>query len=266
MDPDKLLKSAKHNTPPLPVNFSATLMKEIDKRKLVIKQVKKSVLKNAVNLILSILTVLTGIILINAVIFEIKMNGSLELLNFENEFILDFLSQVPYDLIFYSAAFIIGGILFLRTNERLQQIAITNLSIIVVIISGIGGTALANSGVNENLQELELQGEINIPLMHHFYVNRARYDLAHNNVMIGLVKKVSENTAFIETPSGENINILLPEGTNVKQGEYIRIKGTKNSLNAFNAEIIQHCNSEKIRKYYNHHQNMDKHHGMMNMM
>ena len=246
---EDILKAAKPAAPDLPVDFSEGVMSEIRKIELEVAPINSA--RQPVSwtqLASGILLMLLALIIVNNIIFEVQMNGSVELLYFGTHFLNDVVAYIPFDLIF--PAIIVTGIsAWLMWNSKALKRGIAGIIIGSYLTTAFGGAALAASGVNEKIQAAILQEKRDFPLVSWFFKERARYFIDHPNFKMGRVESFAGQFCWIVDPHGHKSKIKLPTGMGVKKGQIIRIAGVK-SGDLFRVSAGHHCNPGRVGRYF----------------
>jgi len=272
---EEILKSAKPPVPELPPNFSTRVMSEISQLEAKSIGLQTRTRVGLGSFTIACLLLLLSLLTFNSILFEIQMNGSLELLSFGTQFLSDIFGYIPFDLI-------IPTVLVVALASRMMWVSkVFKKGVAAVIISsylitGLGGAALAATNVNKRIQKTLTTGKIDWPLISWFYKERARYQVKHPNFNMGQVEKLSDGFVWIVDPNGRTIKVKLPEGQAVEKGQFIRIVGSVDK-GLFKGNNMNFCHPVNAQRYYHHmpmmHQNktmhmqdMRKHPKMMNRM
>jgi len=241
---DDRIRAARPEAPPLPDDFAATVMAEIARRGLVPRPAPRRwplVAAGAAALLL-------GVALVNALAFEVRMNGSLEMLYFGQRYAVDFLGRLPYDLLLPALlAAALSGWLFGRA--RLRRVRLTWAVLASYLVTGVGGVALADSGLNERLQEQAVAESWQMPLVGPFYRHRAHYRRPHPHIRMGRVVSRENGAVILETPDGEQVPAHLPPRFAPEPGEMVRLRGDAVSGRFF-AREAQRCDPSRARRYF----------------
>ena len=247
-DLDNLIRKIKPKVPILPKEFSTQVLKRIRQEKIEITPHRRWINQRSVMLLLTLALFGIGVLLLNLLFFEIKSNGSLELLYFGSDFLLDFFKFIPFDTLF------IAIIILLLTSWSLQKsnivkIGIVGITAISLLFSGLGGAALAISNLNENVQQKISDKGYNLPFFSQFYNDRARYRVHLPRFQFGKIVAVHDHSFVVENPFGEEVEVRTPVGSQFKVGQIIRMKGR--FLNRiFHAQRFQHCNQTRACTYF----------------
>lgn len=259
---DELIKSAKPTVPELPSAFSERVMSEIVRMEA--EPGKSSI--NLLNLLAAGFLLLIGLLSVNSIMFEVRMNGSIELLSFGTRFLTDALTYIPFDLII-PAILIIGLASRMMWASQTFKKGATTVIIGSYLITGAGGAALAATGVNERIQNTLIKGKIDWPVISWFYKERARYHINHLNFNMGRVERLSNGLAWIVDPNGKEIKVRLPEGRVVEKGQFIRLAGSIDN-GIFKGHDMNFCHPVTAKRYFHRMPMMQHHmqmHGPMNM-
>jgi hypothetical protein len=257
---DDIIKLARPEVPPLSDDFS-----QITIQKIQIWTLKE---KNKVGsnpkfqwtyVFIGILLLISALVLTNNAIFEVKMNGSLEMVSLGSAFFVDATSYIPFDLLVpvLLMTFLSSWLLW---RSRLIKKSIALIVTSCFLVTSVGGTALAATGLNEQIQNKVVKIKNEIPIISRFYRNRAIYLVEHPNFQMGQVIELKAKQATIKTPHGELIKIFLPKNISVITGQYFRFSGQKID-EGFQVKRLQHCNSERGGRYFTHMENMEGHMG-----
>ncbi len=191
-----------------------------------------------------------GILLTNGLAFEVQMNGSLELLFFGVRFLDAFLTQLPFDLLVTALLFSsIAAWLF--HYGRGARVAMIWVVLVTYGITGAGGLALAQSGLNERVQGWATKEGRNWPMLGPFYRHRAHYRMRHAEFRMGKVVEVGNGMARILTPNGEEVPSGLPPSLVPKMGDHLRLSGVE-SGGRFIADEGQLSDPRRMRRYFHH--------------
>lgn len=255
---EDILKSARPAVPELPSNFSEQVMSAI--AELEAEPARSPI--SFLNLVMAFFLLLIGLLSVNSILFEVQMNGSMELLSFGTRFFTDAMAYIPFDLII-PAALIIGLASKMMWASKAFKKGIAAVIISSYLITGIGGAALAATGMNERIQNTLIERKIDWPVISWFYKERARFFVKHPNFNMGRVNKVDNGFAWIVDPNGREIKVELPNGQVVQKGQYIRLAGASNN-GVFKGQDMNFCHPVKVKRYF-HHKPMMKHHMKMRM-
>lgn len=246
---DEILKKAKPEVPELPKYFAQNILQKINEQSLSIAPQK--VLKSKNNwFYFTIGILLLGLALVstNNAIFEVQMSGSLELLSFGTQYTTDFMQYLPLDMIVPTLLIIsISSWLLWRSHLIKRGVAIIVAG--SFLVTSVGGSALAATSINEQIQSRVINEKSDIPVISWFYKERARYHMKHPEIQMGKVIEKNSDYVVILNPYGETQKIHLPSGMEVKLGQYIRLNG-KSRNGEFEAKAMQHCNPTRVGKYF----------------
>lgn len=255
---EEKIKSYKPAVPDLPADFSNRVLSRIEEMGVTILLAKEQKsLMQWIRLVFGIILLAIGLLAVNNFIFELQMNGSLELLYFGARFFEEVFSYIPLDIILL-ALFITGIAAWLVGNSRFLKKSMTAIIAGCYLITGVGGVALATSGLNEQVQVRILQEKTSWPLLSWFYKERARYFVKHPNFRLGRVDQTEDGIVWLVTPNGLRIKVGLPQNTSVRTGQYLRLTGNKSS-ESFIANDIQFCKPKRVQRYFNHMKMMPGH-------
>lgn len=247
---DTLLKSAKPAVPDLPEGFSKIVMRRISEEGLLISQVPASHRFGSLQLGVGLIALAISLILFNYNSYELRQNGSLELLYFGSQYLVDFIGYLPWDLIIPSLMLTaLSTLLFWRSGYLKKGIAVT--AIISYLVTGVGGAALASTGFNDQIDAGITRREKDLPWLNMFHHHRAKEFIHHPGFKMGKVEKVMNGNAFVITPNGEEIKIQFPQGIQVKVGQILRMSGMENNA-VFSAQKVHVCNPQRVDRYFSH--------------
>jgi hypothetical protein len=257
---DDLIKQAKPKVPALPDDFSQMTLAYIQNWELTEKKQVQSASKYQWGYIFTgVILLISALMLTNNAIFEVQMNGSLEMLSLGTDFIADATRYFPFDLVIPALLMtILASWLLLRS--RLIKKSITAIVTGCFLVTSVGGTALASTSLNEQIQDNVVNNKNEIPLISRFYRNRAVYLVEHPNFRMGQIIEHKGKQATIKTPHGELIKITLPSGTAVEVGQFFRFSGEKTEI-GFQANRLQHCKTKRGNRYFLQMESMKEHMG-----
>jgi len=249
MDPwENKLRSARPVVPPLPPDFAARAMAEIARRGLTILPARVHRLRAWWRRGAALLLLVLAALLVNGVVFELRMNGALELLFFRFRFLGGFLGALPYDLL--GSALALGALAaWLVRQGSLARVPVAWVLLVSYGLTGGGGVALAVTGVNETLQDEALAERLPVAPLAWFYRHRAHYGAHDPRFRMGRVVEAAGGTALLETPTGERVRVTLPPGFRARVDENLRLGGAVRG-DAFVADDAQHCDPERMRRYF----------------
>jgi hypothetical protein len=257
---DDLIKQAKPEVPVLPDDFSQKTLAYIQNWELIEKKQIQSTSKYQWGHIFSgVILLISALIFTNNAIFEIQMNGSLEMLSLGSDFIVGAIRYFPFDLVI-PVLLMTTLASWLLWRSRLIKKSITTIVTGCFLVTSVGGTALASTNLNEQIQDKVVKNKNEIPLISQFYRNRAIFLVKHPNFQMGRVIEHKGKRITIKTPHGELIDIFLPKDTTVIQGKYFRFSGQKTDT-GFQVNRLQHCNSKRGDRYFTHMEKMKEHMG-----
>lgn len=257
---EKLLQFAKPPVPKIPDDFSEQLMLRIEKEKVAILPAVANRF-NRIKVILGISALLLATLLFSYNAYELRNNGSLELLFFGTQFLGDFIGYLPWDLIVPSLVLAAFSTWMLNKSNILKKgIAVT--AIITYLLTGIGGAAIASTGINERIEDGISNNEEDFPWLGMFHHHRAKEFINHPNFKMGKVEAILNGKARVITPHGEQVTISLPVNTKIQEGQILRISG-QGDKQLFAAQRVHVCNPNRVMRYFG---GMGGHPEMMNMM
>ncbi len=255
---DKLLHSAKSSVPELPEDFSEKVMLRIEKEQIAILQPATVGKYQQLRITTGLAALVMATILFSYNYYELRMNGSLELLFFGTRYLGDFLGYLPWDLIIPSIILTAFSVWMINKSNLLKKgLAVT--AVISYLITGIGGAALASTGVNEQIEVGITQKEKDWPWIGMFHHIWAKEFIHHPNFKMGKVEKIFDGSALVITPNGEKMTVQLPPKTSVEEGQILRISGQGNET-VFTAQKVHICNPSRVMRYFG---GMSDHHKMM---
>lgn len=257
IDLERLLRKAKPAVPDLPEDFSSTVMEKIMQLDTSVVYIAKRSANARIQLGIGILGLIIATLLFNYNTYEIRMNGSLELLYFGRQYLFDFLGYLPFDLLVPSLLVTLISIWMFRKSGIVKR-GIASIVIISYLITGVGGSALAAVGFNDQIEAMISEYEKSWTWLTVFQNSRARQFIQHPHMRLGKVEKIVNGKAEIITPNGEKLLIQLPPQTDVQVGQYLRTSGMENQ-SVFSARKVHICNPSRVNRYFGH----MKHHKMM---
>ena len=250
------IKATKPSVPEVSPDFSRRVLSQIDELGLTVQPIRAlSLFLQWLRLIAGVIFLVIGLVTVNNFIFEIRMNGSLEMLYFGTAFLNDMLRYIPWDT-FLPALLITGFASWLVWNSHLVKRGIAVTIAACYLVTGIGGVALANSGMNEQLQAQILREKREWPLVSWFYKERARFFVRHPNFNMGQVVQSNSTSALVVDPYGNRLKIVLPPHTVVKKGQFLRLRGEglRPGIEArqavFKATDVHFCGPGKVGRYF----------------
>ncbi|MBU2646502.1 hypothetical protein KKI24_17470 [bacterium] len=267
---DDILRAAKPAVPDLPEDFSQQVMSRIEKLDPVAAPVIRA--RQPVRwtpLLGGLLLLSLSLITVNNVVFEIQMNGSLEMLTFGTRFLKDVLTYIPFDLIL-PALIVTTLASWLMWHSNAFKRGIAAILLGSFLTTTFGGAALAATGINDRIQRVIIQEEREWPLVSWFFKERARYFVDHPNFRMGRVEKTEGLFVWIIDPRGRTSRIELPAGMQVREGQIVSLTGVA-SGDLFRVNSGHHCNPGRAGRYFHHmsmmnaemNENMREHHRMM---
>lgn len=267
---DSILKTAKPAVPDLPLDFSARVMTEIETIDLATTSTVPSYLPVKWKQLAGGVFLLTlALVIVNNIIFEVQMNGSLEMLYFGTRFLKDVFSYIPFDLII-PAIIVTGFSSWLMWNSKAIKRGIAGIVIGSFLTATFGGAALASTGINKQIQTAVIKEKDEWPIVSWFFKERARYFIDHPNFRMGRVEQSDGKYVWIVNPQGKKFKIELPSDMMVNEGQIISVTGIE-SDNLFKVANGRHCDPGRVGRYFHSrsmmHQGregkMKNHHRMM---
>jgi hypothetical protein len=266
---EKLLRAARPSVPDLPTDFEQMVMTRIVNQGVKFRSADTNVLLQKVRIAIGLVMLAVSLVLFNYNSYELSSNGSLELLYFGTRYFFDFLGYLPWDLIISSMA-LTGLSVWLIGKSRILKRGIALIAVVSYLVTGIGGAALAATGINNTIEAGISRHEQSLPWLNLFQNRRAHEFIHHPNFKMGKVEEVENGVAVVVTPHGDKIRIQLPEAMLVKAGQVLRMSGEGNDT-LFSAEQVDVCNPNRVGRYFSHlqhHQQMMRsccgNQGMMN--
>lgn len=264
---EERLRAHRPAVPPLPPDFSALVVAEIERRGLAVRPAWRVQGALWLGRAAAVLALAAAAVLLNAAAYELVSSGTLELLYFGVRLLDGFVADLPYDLL--AATLLLGGAAgWLLRHARMARVPVAWALILSYGLTGTGGLALAASGVNEALQETVLAGEDAgepavagwVPGLAWFYRDRAVYHRPHPRFRMGRVLARTPEGVRLETPLGEEVEVTLPRGFAAEPGDHLRVIA-EGSGGALRTESVQRCNPNVVQRYFRHHRMM-RHGGM----
>jgi hypothetical protein len=246
-DIEEKIKGTKSKVPQLSTDFSQRVLSQIEELESVIQPWGRGL--HWIKLLFGLALLIIGLVAVNNSAFELRMNGSLEMLYFGTQFLNDMLKYIPWDIIL-PALLITGIASWLIWNSHLVKRGIALTIAVCYLVTGVGGVALANSGMNEQLQTQIVTTDKEWPLLSWFYKERARFFVRHPNFNMGQVVQSDDRSALVVDPYGNELRVMLPPQTVVKNGQYLRIRGEKGGK-AFMATDVHFCGAGSVGRYFN---------------
>ncbi|MEE8435851.1 MAG: hypothetical protein V3S64_13790 [bacterium] len=244
------LREARSEAPDLPADFAQGVIEAIAREGVSIRPAWRGTLLHWGRRAAGAAVLLVTAALVNAAVYDLRVNGGLELLNFGLRFWDGFLATLPWDLMLSALAAGLAAAFLLRTGKAAR----VRMAWVLIASYGIGlggGTALAGTGVNLALHDRVEQGERLPAPMQWFYATRARYRRPHSGFRIGRVISVDNGRALLQTPLGEEVAVTLPPGFKTAPGEHLRLAGVQLETGFQTAEA-QRCQAERVRPYFHH--------------
>lgn len=243
------IKSVKPVVPELSTDFSDNILRRIETEEIEIAPVVANGYKKWFRLLTAAISLTLALIAADHMVFELSMNGSLELLYFGKSYLNDFIGYLPLDLIL--PFLILSGLAsWLIWKSRVLKVGLSWLLLGSYLFTTIGGTALAVTGINESIQQAMVEKESNLPWFGPYYRKRARFFIRHRNFQMGRVEKVKNGTAWIVNPLGKELQVQLPPGMEVSVGQYLRLSGETKDAEIFKADRAQFCGSKRAGRYF----------------
>lgn len=244
------LRNAKPDTPELPPHFALEVMEAIEREGVSIRPVWRGLLLLWGRRAAGVAGLLVAAALVNAAVYDLRVNGGLELVFFGGRFMNAFLAALPWDLMLGALAAGLAAGFLLRIGKT-ARVRMAWVIIVSYAISLGGGTALAGTGVNQAFHDLVEEGQSLPGPLHWFYATRARYRRPHPGFRIGRVISVKNGTAMLETPLGEKIAVTLPPGFRTAKGQHLRMAG-ETVRDGFVAGLAMRCGEDQVRPYFHH--------------
>ena len=254
---EDILKAAKPAVPDLPQDFSERVMSEV--RKINLATAPLIAAKQRINwkqLTAGILLLLLSLVIVNNIVFEVQMNGSVELLYFGTQFLKDIFAYFPFDLVI-PAIIVTGLSSWLMWNSKVLKRGIAAIIIGSYLTTTFGGAALAATGINEQIQAAIIEEKRDWPLLSWYFKERARYFIDIPNFKMGRVEKLEGRFIWIMDPHGNKTKLELPVGMQVRKGQIISMTGVK-SGDHFRVSTGRHCNQGSAGRYFHHMSTMNR--------
>lgn len=259
IDLEKLLKRAKPVVPDLPEGFNSSVMQKIVCLDSTTDFTTERTPKAKLQFGTGILALLFATVLFNFNTYEIRMNGSLELLYFGRQYFIDFIRYLPFDLLIASILLTTLSIWMFRKSGIIKR-GIASLAIISYLVTGVGGSSLAAVGLNDQIESKITENQDRWSWLTIFQHSRARQFIHHPTMKLGKVERLINGKAELVTPTGEKLLIALPPDTNVEIGQFLRTSGIDKKA-VFSANKVHICNPSRVSRYFGqmkHHQKMMK--------
>ena len=253
---DEKMRAARPDAPHLPPDFAAQVMGEIERQGLTVRPLWR--VRGAVWLgrVAAAAALVTGVVVLNGAAYQLRSSGALELLHFGSRLLGGFLGQIPYDLLL-TALLLGGAAAWLIRHARAVRVPVAWALLISYGLTGAGGLALAGSGLNESLQDAVLKEEVSTPGLSWFYGQRAIYHRPDPRFRMGRVIALDGQRARIQTPTGDEEEVLLPPGFQAQVGEDVRLIALPNG-GVVRAQMAQRCNPASVQPYFRHHRMMQE--------
>lgn len=245
---DDLLRAVKPPVPELPEGFSEKLMQRIEQENITINSTADETVKRRFRLITGLATLVLAILLFSYNTYELRMNGSLELLFFGTSYLLDFLGYLPWDLILASLLMTAFSVWMINRSRMLKR-GVVVTAIISYLLTGVGGAALASVGLNDRIEAGIAKQEKTWPWVRIFHHHRATEFIKHPNFRMGRVEATANGTARVLTPHGETVQVRLPPDSTIRKGQIIRISGNRTDA-VFSARRVHVCNPRRVMRYF----------------
>ena len=248
---EDILKAAKPAVPDLPKDFCERVMSEvrkIDPATAPLMSARQRV--NWKQLAGGVLLLLLSLVIVNNIVFEVQMNGSVELLYFGTRFLKDIVVYFPFDLVI-PAAVATGLSSWLMWNSKVLKRGIAAVVIGSYLTTGFGGAALAATGINEQIHTAIIKEKRDLPLLSWYFKERVRYFIDLPDFKMGRVEKSDGRFVWIVDPHGKKSKIELTTDMKVRKGQIISLAGTE-SGDLFRVNIGHHCNPGRAGRYFHH--------------
>lgn len=245
---EDLLKAAKPPAPDLPKGFSDDVLLRISSENITVMQPEAASGIQKFRMLSGIATLFVAIILFSYNSYELRMNGSLELLFFGTRYLGDFLGYLPWDLIIPSLLLTTFSVWMIKKSNLLKK-SIAVIAIVSYLLTGVGGVAIASTGLNDQIEASITNKEKDWPWIGMFHHHRAKQFIQHPNFKMGRVEAIFNGSAEVVTPHGENITIKLPVNTSVAEGQILRISGEGEKA-VFTAQRVHICNPSRVMRYF----------------
>lgn len=253
---EELLKASRPGTPDLPPDYSLRVMETIQREGLAVRPKWVHQLRRGTRRAAILAALLAGVVFSDALAFEVSINGSLELLHFGTRYLGDFLAKLPLDLL-------LGSLLFTTLAAWLMagggpvRARMAWVVLFSYALSATGGATLAETGINEVLQETVVSKAPEMPVLGHFFRRRARYATPHPHLRMGRVTGVENGTATLITPDEETVEVKLPRDFRPRVDEHLRLRGMMRDRK-FQVEEGQRLPPRRLGRYFRHHRRMHR--------
>ena len=245
---EERIRAAKTVAPPLPGQFTSQVMDQIARQGLAVLPAGRLRLKRWFCLGAASLLLVLGVLVADGLAYEVRMNGSLELLFFGVRFLEGFLAGLPLDLLFTLIA-LASLAAWLVHVSRPARLALVWVLLISHVLTGAGGLALAQSSLNEKVRDWATRGEEDLPLLGPYFRQRAHFRSHHPGFRMGKVIAIKDGEARMLTPAGEEVSVALPPRFRPRPGDTIRLGG-RISGKRFRADKGQLCEPGRVKRYF----------------
>lgn len=243
------LKSAKPTVPELSVNFTEKILAGVEHIEMSTNpQASVALKQRRLYFYASINLLFTGLIFFNNSVFEIRAGGSLEVLHFGIGFVSVFFKLLPLDMILSTIIITGMGALLLQRSGRIKQ-GLVKVVVAVYLLSGIGGSAIAATGINEAIKSNLIKSEMRWPVLTRYYQTRASFCLDHANFLVGRVIRLGEDNFWVITPDGQKIKVAKLPHMALAVGQYLCMNGIMKE-NRFNISLINYCDAHHMERYF----------------
>jgi hypothetical protein len=248
-DLDKLLKAAKPAVPELSVNFSEKLMSQLEQVEISMKpELTQATKQKHAMFWIAVSMQLIALFIFNNSIFEIQSSGSLEVFHFGLNFIPVFIKYLPFDIILL-AIVLTGFSSILWQRSRMTQRRLTKIVVATYLITGVGGTAVAATGINSRIKSNLLRSAGSNSVVASYYQTRTVFCLDHPEFLIGRVINQNNSKFWVITPEGRKIEIKQPPLSKISVGQYLCLHGIMEK-DHFNIKLINYCDSSHMEGYF----------------
>ena len=253
---EQRIRAAKTVEPPLEEGFAAEVWEAIQARGLTIRPRWQVLALRMLRRVAAVLLLVGGLWAANTAFYETRANGNLELLYFGMDFLATFMTQLPFDLIFAMAALAALGAWLLREG-KLARVRMAWIVLITYGITGVGGLAGANSGINEVLippmapEAASETSEAGDDTVLGYFRRRMHYRHPHPNVRMGRIVEREDGVLVMETPLGERMRIPF-RGADEKafpRGMHLRLRG-RATPKGFLPDEVQRCDPSRVGRYF----------------
>ena len=189
-----------------------------------------------------LLGLVPGGLFFGAALYWVRMSGALEMLPLGPDLFFPFLANLPWGLL--SLYLVLTGLssLLVWRSALLQR----GLALIMLILFSF--TSLGGGLVAARQEELPPEEESWHPL--HWVLPAGPIPLArHHHFRMGRVASTGPGWARLDLPDGRELRLDLPQGMQVKEGDFLRLLG-EGSDGEFKVKRGQHCDPRRMGRYF----------------